>query len=133
METYFFTNNVIMNVLLLLLLIVGYETKVVKTSIYHPVQSQCDSTPKITSCGIHISDTHLKRGTIRYVSLSRDLLKEHKYGSYIIVKCANAYYNGKWKIVDTMNRRFKNKIDFLQHPKNKNVPPRKVVIQWIKN
>jgi hypothetical protein len=120
-----------MNVLLLLLLIVGYETKIVRTSIYHPVQSQCDSTPKITSCGIHISDTRLKGGTIRYVSLSRDLLKEHKYGSYIIVKCANAYYNGKWLVVDTMNKRFKNKIDFLQHEQNKHIPPKKVEIQWL--
>jgi len=120
-----------MNVLLLLLLIVNYEAKIVRTSIYNPVKSQCDSSPNVTSCGVYISDNHLRRGKIRYVSLSRDLLKQHKYGSYIIVKCANAYYNGKWLVVDTMNKRFKNKIDFLQHEQNKHIPPKKVEIQWL--
>jgi hypothetical protein len=121
-----------MNVLFILLLVI-YDAKIVKTSVYNPVKAQCDSSPKETASGVIINTGKLRKGIIRYISLSRDLLKKHKYGSYLIIKCNNTYYNGKWMVVDTMNKRFKNKIDFLQHKQNKNKPPRKVIIQWIKN
>ena len=117
-----------MNVLLLLLLTVVSEYKIVKTSIYNPTEAQCDADPTTTASGAVISEEHLRKGKIRYVSLSRDLLKRYKFGTYLIVKSSNAYYNGKWKIVDTMNKRFKNKIDFLQHLKDKNKPPKTVRI-----
>jgi 3D (Asp-Asp-Asp) domain-containing protein len=117
-----------MNVLLFLLLTVVSEYKSVKTSIYNPTKAQCDADPTTTASGAVISEERLRKGKLRYVSLSRDLLKRYKYGTYLIVKSSNAYYNGKWKIVDTMNKRFKNKIDFLQHLKDKNIPPRTVKI-----
>ena len=117
-----------MNVLLFLLLTIVSEYKVVKTSIYNPTKAQCDAEPTKTASGAVISEEHLRKGKIRYVSLSRDLLKSYKFGTYLIVKSSNAYYNGKWKIVDTMNKRFKNKIDFLQHKQNKKIPPKTVKI-----
>lgn len=117
-----------MNVLLLLLLL-SNEPKIVKTSIYHAVKSQCNYDPTLTASGVRINTTALKQGKIRYVSISRDLRRYYKYGSYITIRSSNPYYNGKWKVVDTMNKRFKMKIDFLQDARDKNVPPLKVIIK----
>ena len=122
-----------MSIILSFLLAINYTPVIATTSIYNPVKSQCDTDPTLTASGIRINIDNLRKGKIRYVSLSRDLLKRYKFGSYINIKSNNPYYNGCWKVVDTMSKRFKNKIDFLQHLKDKNVPPRKVEIKWITN
>ena len=36
------------------------------------------------------------------------------YGDYIIVEGCNGKYDGIWQVKDTMNERFRNRIDFLQ-------------------
>lgn len=119
-----------MNVLLLFMLVFGDGSRVVKTSIYNPVKSQCNPiNPTITASGTRIDLKKLRQGRIRYISVSRDLRKNYPYGTIISISSCNAYYNGCWKVVDTMHKRFKNKIDFLQSVGDKNVPPRKVIIK----
>jgi 3D (Asp-Asp-Asp) domain-containing protein len=122
-----------MNIILLFLLAITDNTTIATTSIYNPVKSQCDADPTLTASGIRININNLRKGKIRYISVSRDLLKRYKYGSYISIKSCIPHYNGCWKIVDTMNKRFKNKIDFLQHTKDRNKPPKTVNIIWTKN
>ena len=122
-----------MNVILLFLLTIVNDGKAVKTSIYNPVKSQCDFDPTLTASGIRINIDALNKGKIRYVSLSRNLLKRFPYGSYISIRSCIPYYNGCWRVVDTMSKRFKNKIDFLQPLKSKNKPPKIVKILWTKN
>lgn len=122
-------NRLKMNALLFILLLTN-EPRTVKTSIYNPVKSQCNRIdPTITASGTKINIYKLKQGKIRYLSVSRDLRKYFPYGTIVSISSCNAYYNGCWKVVDTLNKRFKNKIDFLQDINDKNKPPQKVIIR----
>jgi hypothetical protein len=116
-----------MHVLLVIMMLLNSEI-VVDATVYNPSVRQTDSTPYLTASGIVINPIKLRNGNLRYVSISRDLRHKYKYGTYITVKSDNVYYNGQWKVVDTMHRRFKHKVDFLQHSNNKRKPPRKVTI-----
>lgn len=79
--------------------------------MYYPVAGQCDSTPLITAGNYHISPKHASKQ--KYIAVSRDLLKVFKYGDK--VKITNAgHKDGTYKVVDTMNKRFKSRIDFLE-------------------
>lgn len=124
--------NVLLSILLFLLssnVSISKQEREIRTSIYNPTEAQCDNDPFLTASGIRINPVALKNGCIRYVSVSRNLKKIYPFGTYITVISKNCYYNGKWKVVDTMNKRFTNKIDFLQDVGDKNVPPKKVKIQ----
>jgi len=123
-------NKPVMNVLLLFILTIVNDGKIVKTSTYNATKSQCDHDPTLTASGIRINLDALNKGKIRYVSVSRDLRKRFPYGSYISIRSCNPYYNGCWKVVDTMSKRFRNKIDFLQPLKSKNKPPKTVRIWY---
>jgi 3D (Asp-Asp-Asp) domain-containing protein len=90
--------------------------KKLKATYYNPVQSQCDGNPLITATGYRISLKKLKRNEIRVVALSRDLLKEYPYNSEIYVH-QPVHLRGCWRVEDTMNKRFSNKIDFLSYGK----------------
>jgi|SaaInlStandDraft_4_1057021.scaffolds.fasta_scaffold122081_2 hypothetical protein len=94
-------------------------------SIYHPTIGQCDSTPHITASGRHIDLQN--PGKHRYVALSRNLIRNdlwHKecsgynsqayisFGDTIIIRDGNDF-NGKWIVVDSMNKRYSDRIDFL--------------------
>jgi len=99
---------------------------VVKATCYHATIKQCDSTPFKTASGARINKRN--PGLNRYVALSRDMIRPKnnrylksgynlngpfKYGDIIIVSDAGPDLNGEWKVVDTMARRYKNRIDFL--------------------
>ena len=88
----------------------------VTATIYHAVRGQTDKTPHITADGTRIDTRNASK--YRYVALSRDLLKRwggpFDYGDYIIVEGCNGKYDGIWQVKDTMNDRFRNRIDFLQ-------------------
>ncbi len=87
-----------------------------KHSFYNPVSNQTDSTPLITGSQKKIDLNMLKRGLLKWCAVSPDLLKrfggKYKYGDTIFVNYP-IEYRGKWVINDCMNKRYKNKIDFL--------------------
>jgi len=95
----------------------------VTPSIYHAVESQCDSDPFVTACNKRITDP----STDRIVALSRNLLKPSiwhsdsqgynldapfAFGDSIYVQ-GTGELDGIWYIYDSMNRRHTNRIDFL--------------------
>ena len=109
-----------------------------RASTYNCEVSQCDSDPYTTADGSRIDTVSLAEGQLRWCALSRDLIwdeerqKLHNYdttifrgffefGDTIIVKSISSpQINGKWVVHDTMNKRYKNSVDFLIHPDNNN-------------
>ena len=86
--------------------------KKLKATFYNPVQSQCDGNPLITGSGYRINLSKLKKGDIKVVAVSRDLLKIYPYGSTIYVH-QPVHLRGTYRVEDTMNSRFRKRIDFL--------------------
>lgn len=95
------------------------DTRVVLNAltIYNPERKQCDSTPLITASNSKINVEELRNDNIRWMALSRDLLKRWKgefhYGDTVLVTSGDADIDGLWIIKDTMNKRFKNRGDLL--------------------
>ena len=50
---------------------------------YNPVVSQCDEDPLVTADNSKIDLEKLRRGKIRWVAVSRDLLDRYNYGNVI--------------------------------------------------
>jgi 3D (Asp-Asp-Asp) domain-containing protein len=90
----------------------------VKATYYNPTSGQCDKTPLITGSGYKINLKKLKNKDIKVVAVSRDLLKIYPYGSTIYVH-QPVHLRGTYKVEDTMNKRFTNRIDFLVYDKVK--------------
>lgn len=86
-------------------------------TVYHPNKRQCDSTPLITASNSKINEEDLKNQNLRWMALSRDLLKRWKgefhYGDTVMVTSGDPQIDGLWVIKDTMNKRFKNRGDLL--------------------
>lgn len=97
------------------------EFKVTGT-YYNPVSAQCQGNPLITADGSKINQKKLKLEKIRWVALSRDLIKRwgghFDYGDTIYVHHKHPDVNGLWVVRDCMNARFTNRIDFLVHLDN---------------
>lgn len=85
---------------------------------YHPLKSQTDDTPLQTADLSKISMAKLYRGKIKWVAVSRDLLKEYGYGSKIRISTGDPDIDGVYEVHDTMNPRFVARIDILSHPKH---------------
>lgn len=129
-------------IIMLMTMVVNYSTVKIKQSpfiqldratTYYCNVSQCDNDPLTTADGSIINPIELKNNKIRWCALSRDLIWDeyrqtiHKqgfrglfeFGDTIVVKSnLNPQINGKWVVHDTMNKRYKNSIDFLIHPDN---------------
>lgn len=92
----------------------------VTITCYNAVPGQCSGNPLITASGRRIDLQKLDRGELRYVAVSRDLLKQYKYGDVVEVFIAEGHpYNGQWTIADTMHKRWSKKIDLLLSTKQK--------------
>ena len=104
-----------------------------RATTYYCNVSQCDNDPFTTADGSVIDPIKLKNKEIRWCALSRDLIWDEyrqsihaegfrglfEFGDTIVVKSnSNPQINGKWVVHDTMNKRYKNSIDFLIHPNN---------------
>lgn len=87
-----------------------------KATYYNPTEGQCDKTPLVTGSGYKINLKKLKNKEIKVVAVSRDLLKIYPYGSTIYVH-QPVHLRGHYKVEDTMNRRFTNRVDFLVYDK----------------
>lgn len=86
-------------------------------TIYHPVSAQCDGTPLITASNARIDLEKLRRSEIRWMALSRNLLKKWKgefnYGDTVLLESGDPAIDGLWVINDNMNKRFKDRGDLL--------------------
>jgi hypothetical protein len=91
--------------------------KLEKLTIYNPSLAQCDEDPFITASNKRINPVKLQQGAIRWMALSRDMLKrwggQFDYGDTVIVHTGDPAIDGEWIIQDTMNKRFKNRGDLL--------------------
>jgi len=86
----------------------------VTATYYHPVHSQCSGNPLITASGKKIDIEKLKKGHIKWIAVSRDLLQIFNYGDTVYLKCDHdPSIDGEYVIVDTMHKRMKKKIDLL--------------------
>jgi 3D (Asp-Asp-Asp) domain-containing protein len=84
---------------------------VVTATMYMATKGQCDDTPLITACGKKINPKRASEQ--KWIAVSRDLLKKFKYGDKVQLSNAGEK-DGVYTIADTMNKRFKNKIDILE-------------------
>lgn len=89
---------------------------IVNVSVYHPDIRQTDSTPFETASMRIIDTIKLKSGKLKWVAISRNLLKRFggnfSYGDSISLKKIGIL-SGKYMIADCMNQIYKNKIDIL--------------------
>lgn len=100
----------------------------VSATKYHPVRSQCSGNPLVTADGSKISLTALKSGKLRWIAVSRDLLKNYSFGDTVRIISDDKRVSGRWVIHDTMSPRHKMKIDFLVHPQSSHSIPQKVTM-----
>ena len=99
----------------------------VTITTYNAVRSQCDRSPLITADGTKIDHNKVKSGKQRIVAISRDLLYAIPLGSLIYVE-GHGYY----EVRDTMNSRFKHRIDILQHSSKKNFKKDMIKIKLVR-
>lgn len=86
----------------------------VQATCYNAVAEQCDADYLCTASGLTINSTNTAYDH-RYLAVSRDLLNIFPYGTEVYVS-GTSIYDGIWKVADTMNKRFSNRIDFLINP-----------------
>ena len=83
----------------------------VTATIYHAVPEQTDNTPFITASNSIINADNPQGH--RWIAVSRDLEKlGYTFGVKVCVDGAGDL-DGIWTVQDRMNKRFKNRIDFL--------------------
>lgn len=91
------------------------EPHEVTATMYYAVQGQCDSDPLVTAGMFKIDPK--KASEHKWIAMSRDMIArwggEFKYGDYVEIK-GTEHKDGIYRVVDTMNKRFTNRIDFLE-------------------
>jgi 3D (Asp-Asp-Asp) domain-containing protein len=93
---------------------VGYLT--VRTTYYNPVEAQCDSDPLVTADGSNIDLRKLRKGNLKWLAISQDLLPEYPLGTKVrITSKKYPEISGIYVIHDVMNPRFQYSIDVLSH------------------
>ena len=83
---------------------------------YRPVVEETDNTPLQTADLSEISMVKLQRGKLKWVAISRDLLKTYRYGSKIRIQTEDPNIDGVYEVHDTMNPRWTSRVDILTHP-----------------
>ena len=87
----------------------------VTATMYNAEINQCDADPLVTAGMYKINPN--KASEQKWIAVSRDLLKrwggQFDYGDKVSIKGAG-HKDGVYTIVDTMNKRFSSKIDFLE-------------------
>ena len=94
----------------------------VTVTVYNPVIGQCDSTPLITADNSKIDLAKLKQGKLKWVAVSRDLLKNGKvkYGGKVKINCKeDPTLSGVYTVHDTMHPRWTKHVDILAHQDNR--------------
>jgi len=102
--------------------------KQVSLTTYTTDSNETDSTPLITASGLKLDSLNPKKH--RVIAISRDLKKLFSYGDKVMLSNAGIY-NGIWFIHDLMNKKWKNKIDILINPNERQISLEGVVISKI--
>lgn len=102
--------------------------KQVSLTTYTTVLNETDSTPLITASGLKLDSLNPKKH--RVIAISRDLKELFSFGDKVMLSNAGIY-NGIWFIHDLMNKKWKNKIDILINPNERQMSLEKVVISKI--
>ena len=88
-------------------------------TIYNPEGRQCDADPLITANNSRIDLDKLRRNEIRWMALSRNLLKRwngaFNYGDTVSLHSGDTSIDGLWVINDNMNKKFRDRGDLLFH------------------
>lgn len=86
----------------------------VKATMYHPVEAQCDDSPLITADGSKIHPYQVSQWN--WIAVSQDLLKRNggifDYGDKVYIK--GTHRDGIYTIRDCMNKRKTMQIDILE-------------------
>ncbi len=94
---------------------IQYIPLLVKATMYHPVEAQCDNDPLVTADG-SIINPHKVSGW-NWIAVSQDLLRKNggifNYGDQVYIK--GTHRDGYYTIHDCMNKRKTNQIDFLEN------------------
>ena len=102
--------------------------QVVTLSTYKADTAETDSTPLVTASGFKLDSLNPKKH--RVIAISRDLKELFAFGDQ--VKLTNAgKFNGIWFVHDVMNKRYRNKIDILINPSDRQISLEGVVISKI--
>ena len=102
--------------------------KVVSLSTYKADTAETDSTPLVTASGFKLDSLNPKKH--RVIAISRDLKELFAFGDKVILTNAGKF-NGIWFIHDVMNKRYKNKIDILINPSDRQLSLKGVLISKI--
>ena len=92
----------------------------VTLTCYQPVEEQCNSDYLHTADNSFIDLKKLKKGELKWVAISRDLLYLFPLGSKVKItdettgKCYGTYI-----VKDKMNKRWDHRMDILIHPDSK--------------
>ena len=100
--------------------------KVVTLTTYSTTEEETDDSPTITASGFEIDEDNPKKH--RIIAVSRDLKRRLRFGEKVVLSNAGRF-NGVWYVRDLMNSRFKNKIDVLINPDDKQTKMFGVVIK----
>ena len=106
----------------------------VTVTVYNPVVEQCDSDPYITADNSEIDMAKLKQGKLKWVAVSRDLLKNGKvrYGGKVKINCKeDPSLSGVYTVHDTMHPRWKKHIDILAHQNNRTTGKYEVDVEYL--
>jgi 3D (Asp-Asp-Asp) domain-containing protein len=91
------------------------ELKHLTATMYYPVVKQCDKDPLITAGMYKINPK--KASQHKWIAMSRNLLKrwggQFNYGDEVLITNAGKK-SGVYKVADTMNKRYVNRIDILE-------------------
>ena len=84
-------------------------------TMYYPVIKQCDKDPLVTAGMYKINPK--KASQHKWIAMSRNLLKrwggQFDYGDEVLITNAGKK-SGVYKVTDTMNKRYVNRIDILE-------------------
>lgn len=107
----------------------------VTATMYHPVVGQCDDTPDITGDQSKIPDIH-NCTHLNWIAVSQDLLwfngGPFRYGDKVLIMNAG-HKDGLYTVRDAMNKRKKNKIDFLESVGSRQYKYKNVLLTRIDN
>lgn len=82
------------------------EPKIVRATVYHAVENQCNEDPKHTAFMFELDLTNPYKH--RIIAVSRDLLAEYPKGTKVTVKGTKGY-DGVYTVMDKMGKTKKNR------------------------